>query len=286
MRVEAGKDEKENRQIIEYIKMKALETSRCKIYGKNILIRDLVQFFWETEAMEAEFFMLTTTDGLILAFFEVGRWEENMAGYRVSLDELRRFGQKVSFLKDIPGYATVVMGAEQVREKIQDIHGTIAGILQIFDQREQRNQYLLDCLDYVQNAISIFDKDVRLMYANKPYFDDYHIADRNAPIGMYIEDITQKYGLNFVSFEKISERYKMLEVIKKGKEAVDWEIRLEVASSDKPPRLVSNDMFPIKDERGKVEGLIEITHSRQQDVKRARKMVDFRRSIPLIRLLP
>ena len=36
---------------------------------------------------------------------------------------------------------------------------------------------------------------------------------------------------------------------------------------------MSNDMYPIKDENGRVKGLVEITRSRQQDVKTARKIV-------------
>ncbi len=34
-------------------------------------------------------------------------------------------------------------------------------------------------------------------------------------------------------------------------------------------------MYPVVDETGKVTGMVELTHSRQQDIKRTRKIMGF-----------
>ena len=134
-------------------------------------------------------------------------------------------------------------------------------------------QYLLNCLDSVSNSISIYDKDACLIFANKSFCEDYDIADRDAVYGLPIESILRQNGVSIHSIAGNRNRMKMMDVLKNGKRALDWEVRVTKESAPKEEFLVSNDMYPIIGEDGKTEGLVEITHSRQLDIMRTRRIV-------------
>ena len=82
-------------------------------------------------------------------------------------------------------------------------------------------------------------------------------------------------GAKIHSMEDNSSSLKMMDVLKNGEEVIDWEVRIESTDGQKESKLVSNDMYPVVDETGKVTGMVELTHSRQQDIKRTRKIMGF-----------
>ena len=63
----------------------------------------------------------------------------------------------------------------------------------------------------------------------------------------------------------------MHDVLRKGEEVIDWEVR--ILSSKGDTQIAGNDMYPVLDENGTVTGMVEITHSRQQSLDSAKKLV-------------
>lgn len=149
----------------------------------------------------------------------------------------------------------------------------LSELLKIIDTDESTNGYLLKCLNSVKNAISIYDENATLLYANTSFCKDLSISNLSSAIGSDINTLTKTIGIKIHSMEDNSSRLKMMDVLKHGKEIIDWEVRIESANSKSESKLLSNDMYPVLDESGKVTGMVELTHSRKQDIKRARKIM-------------
>ena len=249
----------------------ALKSEPIKLYGRNQMVHDLFQVFVKQTSRELRFLALSTTKGRILALIHDGVEDKTVVGRLIfTVDRQETCPELVEYKCS----EEFILLAEANDSAAVEIQSLMSGVLESIDANERQNEELLKSLDVVQNAISIYDKDTRVLFANKRFCDDFHINAVDKPIGMKITDITDKFGLNFRSFEKTSSgRFKMFDVLNEGKEALDWEIRLEFTKSGEPSQLISNDMYPIKDEQGNVKGLVEITHSRQQDMRTARKIV-------------
>ncbi len=134
---------------------------------------------------------------------------------------------------------------------------------------------LIRYLNLADNAIAVYDKEARLLFANKIWCQDFNIANPADAIGLCVDEIMQRFHIELTYMEGKAEAstYKIREVIETGREIVDCEIRLKKLSSKKPAQLIMNDIYPIKDDAGEVCGVFETTHSRQQDIARARKMI-------------
>ncbi len=54
---------------------------------------------------------------------------------------------------------------------------------------------------------------------------------------------------------------------------MDWEVRLESQKTPNVVQLASNDMYPVINKNGEVEGMVELSRSHQQDMRRTRKIL-------------
>lgn len=258
-------------EIAKELKKTALQSTAIKLCGRNAMTRDLFRVLFKQREQKIQFLVLSTSEGRVLSFICDDEEDETMEGYCVPAKERRELYPAIKEFKCGEDY---VLLTDSINTDIEKIHFMLLDVLKSIDANEQWNEKLLKSLDVVQNSISIYDKEARVIFANKMFYEDFHIDTKESLIGMKITDIADKFGLDFVSFDKTSYgKFKMFDVLNEGKEALDWEIRLEYTKSGEPSKLVSNDMYPVMDAQGRVKGLVEITHSRQQDVKNARKIV-------------
>lgn len=146
-------------------------------------------------------------------------------------------------------------------------------LLAIFDAGSQEKQHLLDSLNAVRNSISIYDNEANLLYGNKNFFKYLHIKNGDSVIGKNINEIMKESGIKVHSMANNSEHLKMMDVLKTGKEAIDWEVRLEFASSPNSVQMASNDLYPVIGKTGAVEGMVELARSHSQDMTRTRKIL-------------
>lgn len=248
-----------------------LQSTPILMCGQNQLAYDLFKVFVKQTKHSLPLIVLTTTGGRVLSFLHNGVEDETLSGRFIIPEERKKICPELTEFKCSEEFLLL---SEPDNPAAAEIQSLMSGALACIAANEQQNAKILKSLDVVGNAISVYDEEARVLFANRRFYDDFHIRVKEKPIGMKITDITEEFGLNFRSFEKTSSgRFKMFDVLAEGKEALDWEIRLEFTKSGEPSRLVSNDMYPIKDENGRVKGLVEITRSRQQDVKTARKIV-------------
>ena len=135
------------------------------------------------------------------------------------------------------------------------------------------NCFLTQCLDSVDNAICIYDDKTRLVYANKAYCNLMNIEDCEAMIGKTVLEIMKHSKIKIQATQTASSRLKMMDVIKTGKKALNWEISVESEQSPSDALFIVNNIYPVKDTIGKVRNLIEIASSNSFNLNKTKKLM-------------
>ncbi len=132
---------------------------------------------------------------------------------------------------------------------------------------------LLKNLDFVNNSIMMCDKDGKITFANSTFCKNFRIYDPASVIGLSMQEIMELGGTRITTLETDSSELRMGEVLKTGRPVLDWPVRIESLADKNYLQIVSNDMFPTFDSEGKLNGLIEISRSQQQEIKKLRKNI-------------
>ena len=135
--------------------------------------------------------------------------------------------------------------------------------------------FLLKSLDTLQNAISIYDDKLRLVYANENYCKNMFIDDVKDVLGKTIEEVQKISGVKIFAIQANKEKLAFPDVLKYGKTFVDWEVKISRKNDPEKTKILLFDMYPVKDENGVIRGIVEVSHSRHSDLRKAKKMVGF-----------
>lgn len=243
-----------------------------RIVGKDAIVARLFSTIRIQSELSNSIIMLCTRSGVILDYIDEES-NDNLNGSCIDLRELLVVCNDLTLFDDIPGYVLATSNEDELAEKTKKIMGYLKSLTDILASYSDQNQYLLDCFDAVKNSISIYDKNANLLFANKYFCNYLNIDDRTGVIGMNINDIIDNTGTKIHSIETNTSKLKMFDVLECGEEAIDWEVRIETSNGG--AQLVGNDMYPVKDKDGTVEGMVEITHSRQQSLNVAKKYAGF-----------
>lgn len=257
-----------------HIKEIAQKGQRRQLTGKNILVKNLFHFLYEKNTGLSLPLLFCTKDGLVLHAENTG-FDDALFGCTIARTELKIYEQELLFHEISPQYLLLSARQPDASAAAGRLGEELSSLLRIIQADESRSGYLLQCLDSVKNAISIYDGEARLLYANSNFCRDLSIEEPDSAIGRNINDVVKELGIKIHSMEDNSTHLKMMDVLKKGEEAIDWEVRIEYPDAPDHYKMVSNDMYPVLDSSGQVKGMVELTHSRQQDIKRTRKIMGF-----------
>lgn len=136
-----------------------------------------------------------------------------------------------------------------------------------------RNALFLQCFNEIKNAVSIYDNEGRLLFANKAFCRNFRIDDFEKVRGKRIIDIAVEHGLETTSSANTIGGWKMFDVLKNGETIMNWEVRLDSFGSHNMPLYISNDMYPLFNKDGKILGMIEIARNRDQDMTLVKNVV-------------
>jgi len=242
------------------------------ITGQNNLIKNFFDFVLKKSELQCGILLLCAKSGLILDS-EILNLEREIIGYTVSIQELREYHKELAFSESAEGYIIISSNNPGTASAIENLRISIDELLEIVKINEKYKTYLLKCFDSVRNAISIFDNDAKLLYANENFCKNFHIDDRNSAIGMHIHDVMKRYGIKAQSMESNATHLSMMDVLKSGKEKLDCGVRMESKFDSNYVQLVDNDMYPVLNNVGDVTGMIEISRSHQQVMKGTRKIM-------------
>lgn len=262
----------EMKSLIHGIRDIALRGARRKITGRNALAGDVFITLRSWLGMTADALILCTDEGLVLDFTSP-YLTEDLSGYTLPPDTLLPYQDMLRIHEGMEGYRLLSSVQPESTPDVAGILGTMDTLLRVFDAGERHNQYLLDCLDSVRNPISIYDRDAQLLFANTQFCKYFSIENRANVIGMNIREIMNRAGLRIRSMDGDANSLKMFDVLKTGKAALDWEVRIELKNSRDTVFRASNDLYPVVNRNGEVEGMVELARSHQQDMKRTRKIL-------------
>lgn len=239
--------------------------------GKNKAAAKLFTLLLNQNPMPHHILLFCTADGQILAAQTGDEDENNKLQYgTLRTDADAASDQNLFFYKSAPGYLIITSDEREYISLTDDFITVFRSLLVIIDEYASESTVLLNALDSVNKSISIYDKEANLLFANRNFCNYLYISDRNSIIGKNIEDIIRQAGTTVQSIDTNTTRLKMHEVLEKGEEIIDWEVRVTSANGDS--QLVGNDMYPVRDTNGKITGMVEITHSRQQLLANAKKL--------------
>ncbi len=259
-------------QFMNKFKETAASGVKREITGRNALARDLFEFLFKRTRMDYQLLILCTEKGLILDVFPP-ELSESCAGCSIDISFFTPYQDILSFNDNSREFTIIFSAPEDTAPLVNQLHTNLKMLLSITDTNHRRQQYLLDCFDAVDNAICIYDKDASLLYGNKRYLDIMQIHDRDSAVGMNILDITKQSGIKIQATKNGSSNLKMLDVLKNGNKLLDWEVMVESQSISNKAQFVSNNMYPIKNKSGGVEGIIEVSSSHQVSLKKMTRIM-------------
>lgn len=259
-------------QIINKLTLEAKASARRKITGRNVLIKDLFEFLFKRADIEYQLLVLCTKKGLILDFFSPEA-SEDLTGYTISMSIFKPYQKILSFNENAEEFTLLWSAPTQFEATINHLQSGLKILLSIIDVNKSQEQYLLDCFNAIDNAICIYDKEANLLYGNKSYLDIMQIVDKDAVVGMNILDIARQSGIKIQATKNGSSNLKLLDVLKSGNKLLDWEVKVESQTSASNAQFVSNNMYPVKNKSGAVNGIIEISSSHQVNLKKMKKLM-------------
>lgn len=259
--------------LITHIKEMALTSEHRQITGSAALAGNLFQFLCAQSEPLTKLLLFCRQDGLVL-HCKASALGEELAGHTLDLTELGKH-HELHFFREVENYIIISLCSQQESAAVVRIQKDLVTLLEMITKDESSSRYLLSCLNSVKNAISIYDENATLLYANTSFCKDLSIPHLETALGCNINDVIRDAGMKVHSMEDNSSSLKMMDVLKNGEEVIDWEVRIEPTDLQDESKLVSNDMYPVLDDVGNVKGMVELTHSRQQDIRRTRKIMGF-----------
>lgn len=257
---------------IEKLRETALSGPNRKITGRNLLIKNLFSFLFKRTRLEYRLLVLCTKKGMILDCFSAD-FQEDLTGFSAPPDFFKPYQDILSFGENAEEFSLIAILPQESAAAINQLQSNLKMLLNIFDAGKNQEQYLLNCLNALDNAICIYDKDASLLFGNKTYFENMQIFDQEAVIGMNIQDITKQEKIKIHAKKNNSNNLKMLDVLKTGKKVLDWEVMIESQTSPSKAQVTSNNMYPIRNKSGKIEGMIEISSSHQMSLDKTKKLM-------------
>lgn len=259
-------------QLIHHFKETASAGVRREITGRNALIRNLFEYLFKRVRLDYDLLLLCTKKGLILDCFSP-ELSDSLAGYSIDSSFFVPYQNMLSFNENSQEFKLIFSAAEETVPQLNQLHTNLKMLLNIVDSSTGHQQYLLDCFDAIDNAICIYDSNAALLYGNKRYLDIMQIHDRESAVGMNILDITRESGIKIQATKNGSSNLKMLDVLKSGNKLLDWEVKVESQTVANKAQFVSNNMYPIKNKSGGIDGIIEVSSSHQVSLKKMKKIM-------------
>lgn len=208
-------------RLVNNIQTNSIEGTAQKITGRSALVKDLFEFLFKNADFKYELLILCTNEGLILDCFSQSL-NRDLSGYSIDLNKLRSYHDDIVFHDRLEGYYFITISHEESENVINQLQTNIKMLLSVYDVNMEHEHYLIGCLDSVENAICIYDKNACLLYGNKAYCDNMHVKNRDDVIGMNILDMTKQYGIKIHATKNNSDNLKMMDLLKNGKKILDW----------------------------------------------------------------
>lgn len=233
------------------------QDSKKYLYNLNMIAKKLFEFLCVERGLTTEKIALCTDEGFVLSSFPAQSIQNTV------YEQMDSEGKEADFV------IKASSKSERLSE-IDDLRRQFSEFLSIFCHNEQVRDYIFRGLDSLPVSICIYDKNTRLVYANADFCDYVQIKEREAVYGMRLDDMLKEMGVKISSIKKPHDQLKVKDVLKYGKPIINWEVEVIYTKASKENILATNDMYPIFDKEGQVNGVVEIARLRNKKIREVR----------------
>lgn len=238
------------------------------LYTRDAIAKKLFEFLCREKELTSEELSLCTNNGQILSSFpsyaaKPPAHSKSSAGF---ID-----GAIDTNLPTLTTDFVIAASVDSSRlNEIRLLQKAFTALLSIFTHNETIYKQIFDGLDTLQTSICIYDKEANLVYANLDFCNYAHIKNRESVYGRPINDVLQEIGIKFISTKKNRKQMKIMDVLKYGNPVLDWEVEVVSTVNPNDYQLASNDMYPLFDKNGDINGAVEIARSRHKQIAQLR----------------
>ncbi len=233
------------------------QDSKKYLYNLNMIAKKLFEFLCVERGLTTEKIALCTDEGFVLSSFPAQSIQNTV------YEQMDFEGKEADFI------IIASLKSERLSE-IDDMQKQFSDFLSIFCHNEQVRDYIFRGLDSLPVSICIYDKNTRLVYANADFCDYVQIKEREAVYGMRLDDMLKEMGVKISSIKKPHDQLKVKDVLKYGKPIINWEVEVIYTKASKENILATNDMYPIFDKEGRINGVVEIARLRNKKIREVR----------------
>lgn len=242
------------------------DSKNLQFNNRNTIAKNLFAFLVNEKELQEEEIALYTSTGTALLFFPLLQQEKdcNTSSFHMQNKVHWSFSEKTEY------YISANPSSNRIRD-IEQLSESLSKLLSLFCHNDQVRDFIFQGLDSLPNSIHMYDKNLRLIYANSDFCAYAHITDRDSAYGKPIDDILQEVGTQFVSIKNPRSDLKVKDVLKYGKPVIDWEVEVKSKRNPNEYLFASNDIYPLHNSEGKISGVVEISRSRSKEIKQMQK---------------
>lgn len=218
----------------------------------DTITKAIFDFLVQEKNLEQEKIALCTTTGKVLSTFP-DEWLSDLAPHTAPTS--------------VDGFVLIADSACRKQKEIKALKDSFSAFFSLFYHNENMRNFIFDGLDALPNSICVYDEQLRLIYANSDFCKYIHIKDRDAALGRPIYDILHECGIQFSSVKRPHNYLKVNDVIKHKQPVIDWEVEVTSVKNQNEHMIASNDMYPMFDTKEQVNGVAEISRSRNTKIK-------------------
>lgn len=248
----------------------ALKDQTQKLTGDNLILAEIFELICKQNNIQSNLLLLCAENGLIISSNPVNS-KNDLRENIIDFDKLINCPYEIFSTNSDLGYKIITSYHANTNSILQDIVKTMDITMNVINNTQKHNRYILQCFDQLDIAFSVYDVEGHLLYTNKVLCELFNIEDRNKILGMHINDIMNICGITISPLNKNIDSLKMFEVLKTGNEEIGWEIIMQSHVHKNLIRMAENDILPIHDKNGEIIGVIDIIRSYNRDFRHSNK---------------
>ena len=181
---------------------------RYKKSTKDHLAEKVCDFLMGRYEGSVELLLLCTDEGRVISLYpaqEVQRY-----GRGLSADDLLALKEMLNWSDRVKGYLLFAVAAAEGQSGFLDgFSNDMIRLMGIYERENVKKNFLLRALDFMDNPLCIYDRDAIFRYGNSAYCNVMNIRDREAAVGVHVNDLMKNSGTSIHAMKSTSNKYKM-----------------------------------------------------------------------------
>ena len=178
---------------------------------KDHLAEKVCDFLMGRYEGSVELLLLCTDEGRVISLYpaqEVQRY-----GRGLSADDLLALKEMLNWSDRVKGYLLFAVAAAEGQSGFLDAFSNdMIRLMGIYERENAKKNFLLRALDFMDNPLCIYDRDAIFRYGNSAYCNVMNIRDREAAVGVHVNDLMKNSGTSIHAMKSTSNKYNMFGV--------------------------------------------------------------------------